>query len=280
MRERRLGHDALDDREGTGRTPVPLATSARLVSQMKDTVADPLDGVVDTMQRWLDGEPVWPYAKIIETWGPEFEMYRKRMFRGIRASQETGKIEFEPPDYERTLQRMTSIYMLRDQWVQHYGFAIPCAELLDVLAKAQHVVEVGAGTGYMTRLMRHRGISVTGSDPGHGQHGFEVGRYDEEQLSLPAKTMVRMSSTSTVFCSWPTLKAMWFFQMLKAMRIGQRLVVIRESACAEETAWEYLDACFDETSTIDIPTFEHMNDYASVHVKMRHRATSGAITEK
>jgi protein-L-isoaspartate O-methyltransferase len=38
---------------------------------------------------------------------------------------------------------------------------------LDELAK--HVIEVGAGTGYSTRLMRHRGINVIGSDPHFGR---------------------------------------------------------------------------------------------------------------
>jgi hypothetical protein len=218
--------------------------------------------VIDTMKRWLDGEPVWPYAKILEVWGPDFEMYRLNMFtaRGLE-------------NMKQAMGRIVLMSELRNQWIEQFGFAIPCAELLDELAKAEHVVEVGAGTGYMTRLMRNRGIEVIGSDSGDNFYKFKLGAFDDRQVRAQGKTMVRRHRDSTVFCSWPSLKETWFRQMLKAMQIGQRLAVIREDACAEDSAWDYLDACFEEEKLITIPAFMHMNDYASVHVKKRQRAT-------
>jgi hypothetical protein len=39
----------------------------------------------------------------------------------------------------------------------------------------------------------------------------------------------------------PDLHSTWFRQMPKAMQVGQRLVVIREDACGEDSAWTYLD---------------------------------------
>lgn len=229
------------------------------------------DPVIATMQSWLDGEPVWPYAKILKEWGPDFEMYRRRWSRELGHMLSTGKITSKEFD----LERMFRLANLRNEWIRLFGFAIPCAELLDELEKSTHVVEVGAGTGYMTRLMRNHGISVTGSDydfRGPNSHGFETAKYDDEQVTgVEAKTMVRRYPKSTVFCSWPTLRETWFRQMLKAMQVGQQLVVIREDACAEDSAWEYLDDCFDAMSHVDIPTFEHMNDFASVHIKKRNR---------
>jgi len=235
----------------------------------------PLAAILDTMQGWLDGEPVWPYRKIIDVWGPEFEMYRLRWHREVEQAAEAGGFTWSGPDFDKGLQRGIATYRLRDEWIRRFGFAIPCAELLDELAKAEHVIEAGAGSGYMTRLMRNRGISVTGTDydwRGPSGHGFVTGMHDELQLNgRAAKTMARRYRDSTVFCSWPTLHATWFRQMLKAMRIGQRLVIIHEDACAEDTAWQYLDDCFDDLATIHIPAFEHMNDYASVHVKKRQK---------
>lgn len=231
-----------------------------------------LDHILATMQSWIDGEPVWPYVRIIEAWGHEFEHYSRRLHRRMTAAVATGRVEFESPDLKQMLYRGMAIFQLRDEWVSRFGFAIPCAELLDELAKHAPIVEVGAGTGYMTRLLRHRGIDVIGSDPGLGGHGFEVGALDDRQLRAGAKIMAGRHPDRVVFCSWPTYKAMWFRQMLQAMKVGQKLVVIREDACAEESAWEYLDACFDKEATIDIPAFEHMNDYASVHIKRRQRS--------
>lgn len=236
---------------------------------------DELQHIYDTMQRWLAGEPVWPYAKIIETWGEEFEMYRRRWSREHRehmAEAETkGTITFKQPDIETMVARGAAICALRMQWIGAFGFAIPCAELFDELAKSSHVIDVGAGSGYMTRLMRNRGINVIGSDPDLGGHGFTTGCHDPQQQKRDAKTMVRRYPSSTVFCSWPTLRETWFRQMLKAMEIGQKLVVIREDACAEDTAWQYLDDCFRDEAYINIPTFDHMNDYAQVAIKKRQR---------
>jgi hypothetical protein len=238
-------------------------------------IPDDLAHVIETMRAWLDGEPVWSYAKILETWGPEFEMYRRRWDRQfqekMKQAEATGAITFESDDMLRTVVRGVSILHLRDAWIAEFGFAIPCAELLDELAKHRQIVEVGAGTGYMTRLMLNRDINVIGSNPPLNDYTFELGKYAVLALRQ-AKTMARANPDATVFCSWPTLRHTWFRQMLRAMKIGQHLIVIREDACAEATAWQYLDDCFEELSTIVIPTFEHMNDYASVHVKKRNRS--------
>jgi SAM-dependent methyltransferase len=214
--------------------------------------------VMTTMFAWLDGhEPVWPYARILHDWGPDFEMYRRNWNKPL-------------PDFARTI----AMHQLRDLWIQEFGFSIPCAELLDELATSKFVVEVGAGTGFMTRLMKHRGIKVIGTDiewRGPNHYRFETGRYDSEQIGgLQGKTAVRrFRDADTIFCSWPTYDHTWFRQMLKAMRIGQRLIVIREDATGDDTAWQYYDACFERIKDIDIPAFYHLNDYADVAIKKK-----------
>lgn len=231
-------------------------------------------GAIETMSEWIHGEPVWPYARIIETWGGQFEMYRRRWMKEVAEAAETGQFKkLSTAGYLRDAQAM---WRLRDEWVLRYGFAIPCGELIDHLARAQPIVEVGAGTGYMTRLMRNERIDVIGSDydsSGFNTHGFLTGCFDERQVQdVQGKTMVRRYPERTVFCSWPTLNETWFRQMLRAMTIGQRLIVIHEDACAEPTAWQYLSECFEPIEDIAIPAFEHMNDLASVLVKKRQRA--------
>jgi len=229
-----------------------------------EAVNDPLFiFIIETMDRWLDGEPVWPFEKFLKEWGPEFENYHRTMFRKTHLSE-----------LREHLNKSFLIHQLREEWIKRFGFAIPCAELLDELAKTKHVIEVGAGSGYMTRLMRHRGINVTGSDRGSDQHFFTIGLFDDQQVRAEAKTIVRRYPESTVFCSWPTYSETWFHQMLKAMQIGQRLIVIREGACANEAAWNYIDDCFVEETFINIPTFMFMGDYAASYVKKRQKAVT------
>src|SRR5712671_1315936 len=126
---------------------------------------DDRDLILGTMRRWLAGEPVWPLADVFARWGGEFENYRRRWSRD---------------DYSVCVQRETTMYRLRNDWITEFGFAIPCAELLEVLAKAQPVVEIGAGSGYMTALARKRGIDIVGTDAGPAdelRYGFHVAKH-------------------------------------------------------------------------------------------------------
>lgn len=235
------------------------------------------DITIKTMHAWLAGEPVWPRQKIIDEWGDHFEHWQKVMFKKMDTALLHRGMHF--PAYEDAVKEHLDGYVkrfaVRDRYIQLFGFAIPCAELLDELASPRHVrvIEVGAGTGYMTRLMKHRNISVISSDwewAGQNDYGFLTAQYDPDMVTgTPAKMMVRRFHDATIFCSWPTLNHTWFRQALKAMKVGQQLVVIREAATAEDTAWNYLETAFEQTGDVDIPTFEHMNDHAEVHIKKR-----------
>jgi hypothetical protein len=226
------------------------------------------------MQAWMDGEAVWPYQRIIDDWGGAFEDWRKQMSRHL-AKITAG----EPSTFiEHNSNLQMALFAVRDEYVARFGFAIPCAELLDALAQHGPIVEIGAGSGYMTRLMRLRGIDVIGTDidihteDSHG-HGFIVGEHDPHQIGRASgKQAVRRFPERTVFCSWPTYRATWFRQALRAMRRGQKLIMIREDCIADETAYQYLDDCFDELGTVDLPVFPYIHDYAAIYVKRRQNA--------
>lgn len=215
--------------------------------------------MVDDMRSWLAGVPVPPRADILASWGRGFENYRRNWRRG---------------DYESTMisfERTHVLYEVRQQWIKNYGFMIPCAELLDALATSKLVLEVGAGSGFMTQLMRNRGIAVIGTDAQMNHYAFTDGRWDVGQLPFTAKRAVRRCwRADTVFCSWPSYDHTWFRQMLRAMRIGQRLIVIREDATGDDTAWRYFDTSFEVTQEIEIPVFHHLHDIALVATKKRH----------
>jgi hypothetical protein len=213
--------------------------------------------IVGTMRRWRDGEPVWSHDEIITRWGYEFRMYR------------TAWAANEPSYYPTSAERSAVLFTLRDEVIGEFGFPIPCRELLDALECYQPIVEIGAGTGYLTALMRHRGIGVIGTDSGHGFHKFKLGTYDPMQMRLSGKTAVRRYRDRTVFCSWPSLAHTWFRQALRAMRIGQRIISVEEDACGDETTWDYRDAAFEREADIPLPAWTFLNDRAGVWIKKR-----------
>lgn len=220
-----------------------------------ETIANDLEQVPNSpafaaMELWLSGDDVWPRRRIVEEWG--------------------GLLDRWPPGLDDwKVNNTVSAFAVRSEFIRRYGFAIPCKELLDALAKIQPIVEIGAGTGYLTRLMRNRGVNVTGSDSRDGGYKFAIAAHDPQQVTAQGKTMVRRYPDATIFCSWPSLDETWFRQALKAMKIGQRLIVIRESACAEDSAWSYLDDCFEQQGAIGIPMFWGMHDHGEVHIKKR-----------
>jgi hypothetical protein len=215
--------------------------------------------IIETMQSWVNGEPVWSHAQILERWGRDFLMYRTAW-------------EQDEHDVSYNITRSLMLHECRDQAIKQFGFSIPCKELLDALEQHQPIVEVGAGSGYMTALMRHRGINVIGTDSGHGHGRISLKFHDPDQMIMPAKRAVRRYRDRTVFCSWPSLNETWFRQALRAMRINQKAIIIEEDSCAEETTWNYRDRSFYRMEQIEVPTWPHMNDFAAVWIKKRHAA--------
>ncbi len=228
------------------------------------------DLIIGTMRRWAEGESVWSYDEIIERWGKRFRMYRLRWADPDEIQDQLH--ELRSTDTNKRIATLTTFYNLREMAIKEFGFALPCKELLDALWDCQPIVEIGAGSGYMTRLMRNRGIEVVGTDSGTGGYFFQLGRYDGLQKRMFGKTAVRRYRDFSVFCSWPSLYHTWFRQALRAMRIGQTAVIIEEDACASEDTWEYRDKSFDLAAGVLIPAWEHMNDRCGVWVKKRHHS--------
>lgn len=224
------------------------------------------DTIIGDMYRWLGADPLLSCRQIWERWGADFEMCRSRW----RREAEQGSLPRFKTHHD-DLKRSVRMYTLRNAWIKQFGFAIPCAELFGALQTHQPVVEIGAGSGYLTALARRNGIDIIGTDSMGGRYGFEHGHHDEKQIKMAGKTAVRRFRDRTVFCSWPSLGKTWFRQACRAMRIGQRLIVIREECCAEESAWDYLDQCFIAEGIIEIPAWPLINDYAAVYRKRRQR---------
>jgi hypothetical protein len=221
-------------------------------------IATEREKIVGTLQQWLAGEPVWSHDEILDRWGREFLMYR--------CAWEMGHLEKMP------IERRVALIELRHELRRSFGFTLPCRELLEKLEQHQPIVEIGAGTGFLTALMRQHGIDVIGTDAGLGRYrgGFQIGLHDPVQMPLGGKTAVRRYRDRTVFCSWPSLHHSWFRQALRAMRIGQRAIIIESHEAAEKTTWDYRDACFTKEAEIVLPAWPDSNDRAATWIKKRH----------
>lgn len=214
---------------------------------LTDLIPEKIDRepILQAMEAWLTGkEKVPSCAEFIDRFGKQF----------------TGGIwdlKFDDGDYLRTMERHRAI--------ERFGFVIPSLELLRALKAHEPIIEIGAGSGYLTQLARNEGISVIGTDKQDGEkYGFQTGQCDPEQKKMSALAAVRKYPSCTVFCAWPSLGKRWLRSALKEMQPGRKAIIIEEDCCAEKSTWNYRDKNFDKVQSIPIPRWPYIRDYAAV----------------
>lgn len=229
--------------------------------------------ICDYVEAALRGQPLYSLPEFFAAFG-----------RGWRNHRDAWR---EPGGGILDIGSYMAAFREREIYTKRYGFAIPCQELIDTLKRYEPILEVGAGTGYLTRLARDRGVDMIATDAGDGDHhGFRhfawIGRRVPpgtswpvgHDLLLPAKTAVRRWPERNVFCSWPSLKGTWLRQAAKAMRPGRVLVVIEEECCADERTWDYLSFAFDQIGGVKIPCFAGLHDSVRIYRKRGSRGES------
>src|ERR1019366_5890635 len=93
------------------------------------------------------------------------------------------------------------------------------------------------------------------------------------RTTIRSASKARPRSADTTIATFFVPGQLWvtlgFAKPRAAMRIGRRLIVGREGATADDSAWEYVSAAFEHEAAIEIPCFEYINDHIEVWVKKR-----------
>jgi hypothetical protein len=149
--------------------------------------------------------------------------------------------------------------MGRDRYVAEHGFVLLTAECVDALAillAGKSVLEVGAGTGFLSHCLVEKGVSVLAQDmasPGESSpYRFQkkwkldhVGPFEE----------VLTDKFDVVLLSWPCMGSDFAFNVAKSMVKGQVLVYQGEGpggCTASDEFFDYVDGAdwaFQEGAT-------------------------------
>jgi hypothetical protein len=156
-------------------------------------------------------------------------------------------------------------WLVRRAFVANWGFSIPCAEAINVLHSLSPVVELGAGSGYWTALMRAAGADMVATDAvSEGSPGYNLtaGLHCEIE-PLDGVAAVRAYPNRNVFCSWPTEGDNWCADAAAAMQPGRYLGLIskgRGGNVGSDALFDLLDREFTPKGHIAIPQFPGCDD--------------------
>lgn len=154
------------------------------------------------------------------------------------------------------------------------GFTIPNQALIRHLAAAP-LVEIGAGTGYLSALANQAGgdaIATDRMEPAHQnrRYYFVTGAHFAGQIALRAVEAVKDFPERDVLCSWPDPRSNWLNGALRAMKPGRTLtLLINRGCCGNEALWNVLAAHFDFTRSFDLPEFNGVRNECLIYRKVR-----------
>jgi len=156
-------------------------------------------------------------------------------------------------------------FMVRATWIHSFGFPVVIDETIDGLLPFGPFVEVGAGTGFLSRLLALAGGDSIATDAGTGEYGFSHGAWREIQV-LDGAAAVRAYPDRTVLMSWPSLGDSWCEEVVAAMRPGGLLAHIGErGGCTGTEAFdEMLSDRFEPVARVALPVFGGLHDRLDV----------------
>jgi len=193
----------------------------------------------------------------------------------------------------RVLERHPHAYALIKVWRREYSYALPDEDLIRRIAEDAPIVEVGAGLGYWSWLLRQAGAEVRATDVRPPAQYFDArgrlcatpgrrpGRPNEWIDTRPAWTLVEVSDaasaaaaapeTAALLLVWPPYDDQMAASALRAFRgavvwyVGEG----RGGACADDAFFDALEEDWEPDELHALIRFPGLYDWAHRLVRRR-----------
>jgi hypothetical protein len=164
-------------------------------------------------------------------------------------------------------------YSLRKYAIANYGFAIPCIELIETITSfSKNILEVGSGTGYLSKLLRSKVDHLICTDSGKNSYRFRVGS-QFRVIHVNAVKAIKRYPEKDVLMSWPCYHRNWSYHAAKAMKPGRYLFYIGEGAygcTGTDEFHDYLSSDkFQYINSCSIPKWYGLHDRLEIYQKSR-----------
>ena len=151
-------------------------------------------------------------------------------------------------------ENLSEMRLARRAAIADWGHSIPCAEAVAALSRHGPWVEVGAGRGYWTALLRAAGLDAVATD---------LNPWAAEVEALDGVAAVRAYPDRDVFCSWPTRGGGWIADAVAAMAPDRVFAVIaddRDGEIGSAALYDLLDARFVILAEVLLPQWPGARD--------------------
>jgi len=156
-------------------------------------------------------------------------------------------------------EHLSEMRLARRAAIAQWGHSIPCAEAVAALSRHGPWVELGAGSGYWTTLLRAAGLDAVATD---------LKPWAADVEALDGVTAVRTYAQRDVFCSWPTRGGTWIAEAAAAMAPSRIFAVVadaRDGEIALPALYDLLAAEFAIVEKVVLPQWPGARDHLTLY---------------
>lgn len=158
-------------------------------------------------------------------------------------------------------------WVKRDKYITKYGFALPNDEAIAKITNLSPIVEVGAGSGYWSKLSHENGCDIIATDDYSGEYSFKMADHFSVE-NIDAVSAVEKYPDRNVLMIWPSLGDNWARECIENIKSGNYLIFIGEGeggCVANDEFFEYLIENFEFMEYIEIPQWPLIHDFMNIY---------------
>ena len=164
-----------------------------------------------------------------------------------------------------------ALMSVRDPYIHNFGFLLLNEKLLDMLSQefeGDKIIEVGAGTGWLSYNLQQRGLNVIPVDAELSDNHYGFKKLYTDIVEDKAEDFILNNKYDTILMSWPDYSSDFAHKILDRMPKNKTLIYIGEGeggCTANDDFFELLNSkCTlleDKTSRLQ----KHVKQWSGIH---------------